>query len=99
MSPEARAYGQALERLGLSVVGAGRLFGVHPRSAQRWAHGESPIPWQVRASLTLMLRHGLRPLIPVNNTLPVPDMDQILITLLQQTNETLASALQGHTES
>lgn len=30
MSPEARAYGQALDRLGLSVLEAGWLFGFIP---------------------------------------------------------------------
>ena len=95
MTPEADAYYKALKRLGLTVVGAGRLFGVHPRSAQRWAHEESPIPWQVKASLTLMLRHELKPPIAVSETLPVPHMDQIVIALLQQTGETLESALQG----
>ncbi len=44
MSPEAVAYYKALERVGLSIVGAGRLFGVHPRTAQRWALEESPTP-------------------------------------------------------
>ncbi len=99
MSLDHDAYCQALQRLGLSVVGAGRVFGVHPRSAQRWAGAESPIPWQVKASLTLMLRHGLRPPLLVNERLPVPRKDQILITLLRQTNETLESALKGHIRS
>ncbi len=92
---EAYAYWKALERLDVPIVGAGPLFGVHPRTAQRWAHGESPIPWQVKASLTLMLRHELKPPIAVNETLPVPRMDQMVIALLQQTGETLESALQG----
>ncbi len=99
MGPERYAYYKALKQLGLSVVGAGRLFGVHPRSAQRWAHEESPIPWQVKASLTLMLRHGLKPPIVVNETLPVPRMDQIVIVLLQQTGETLESALRDEHKS
>ena len=42
-----------------------------------------------------MLRHELKPPIAVNDTLPVPRMDQIVIALLQQTGETLESALQG----
>jgi hypothetical protein len=95
MSSDTYAYYKACQRLGLSVVGTGRLFGAHPRTAQRWAHGESPIPWQVNASLTLMLRHELKPSIVVNDTLAVPRMDQIVIALLQQTGETLESALQG----
>ncbi len=49
----------------------------------------------MRASLTLMLRQGLKPSIAVNATLPVPRMDQIVIALLQHTGETLESALQG----
>jgi hypothetical protein len=96
MNPEADAYYKALKRLGLSVVGAGRLFGLHPRSAQHWAHEERPIPWQMKASLTLMLRHGLKPPIAVDEMLRVPRMDQIVITLLQQTGEALENVLRGH---
>lgn len=33
MSPEAVTYYKAIRELGLSIVGAGRLFGVHPRTA------------------------------------------------------------------
>ena len=99
MSSDTYAYHKVLERLGLSIVGAGRLFGVHPRTAQRWALEESPIPWQVRASLTLMQRHRLMPPIPVDETLLVPRMDQIVIALLRHTNETLASALRDHAKS
>ncbi len=99
MSSDTHAYYKARQRLGLSIVGAGRLFGAHPRTAQRWALEESPIPWQVKASLTLMLRHGLKPPIAVDETLPVPLMDQIVIALLRQTNETLASALRDGRKS
>ena len=49
----------------------------------------------MKASLNLMLRHELKPPIAVSEMLPVPHMDQIVIALLQQTGETLESALQG----
>jgi hypothetical protein len=39
--------------------------------------------------------HKLKPRIAVNDTLSVPQMDQLVIALLQQTGETLESALQG----
>ena len=39
--------------------------------------------------------HRLKPRIAVSKTLPVPQMDQLVIALLQQTGETLESALQG----
>lgn len=42
-----------------------------------------------------MLRHGVRPPLPVNETLPVPRTDQTFITLLRQTGETLESAGAG----
>ena len=75
------------------MIGAGRLFEVHPCSAQCWAGAESPIRWQVRASLTQMLRHGLKPQI-IDETLPVPRMDQIVIVLMRQTGESLETAPQ-----
>lgn len=58
MTPE--AYREALARLGLSVVGAGRLFAT-PRTSQRWAAGEQDIPRAVAIALDLMLRFKVKP--------------------------------------
>jgi hypothetical protein len=59
MTPE--EYRAALTRLGLSVVGAGKLFGVNPRTSQRWAAGEQDIPRAVMIALTLMVRYRVHP--------------------------------------
>jgi len=53
-------YLEALKRLGLSHQGAGRMLGVSPRQAQRFASGESPIPPPVARLLWLMEYEGLR---------------------------------------
>ena len=47
-------YLKAIGRLGLSHLGAGRMLGVSPRQAQRFASGESPIPGPVARLLWLM---------------------------------------------
>lgn len=53
------AYREAIERLGLSQVGASRLFGVDPRTSRRWALGELPVPRPVELALKLMLNKGV----------------------------------------
>lgn len=52
-------YREAIESLGLSQVGAARLFGVDPRTSRRWALGELPVPRAVELALKLMLKHGV----------------------------------------
>ena len=52
-------YREAIESLGLSQVGAARLFGVDPRTSRRWALGELPVPRPVELALKLMLKHGV----------------------------------------
>ena len=42
MSPE--QYKDAIDKLGLTQVGAGTFFGQSPRQGQRWASGEKPVP-------------------------------------------------------
>jgi hypothetical protein len=54
-------YRETLARLGLSVVGAGRFFGVNPRTSQRWASGEQDIPRAVAIALRLMIRFRVPP--------------------------------------
>lgn len=52
-------YREAIESIGLSQVGAARLFGVDPRTSRRWALGELPVPRAVELALKLMLKHGV----------------------------------------
>lgn len=53
-------YRDALTRLDLSVVGAGRFFGVNPRTSQRWAAGEQDLPRAVTIALRLMIRFRVK---------------------------------------
>lgn len=48
-------FRSALDRLGLSQVGAARLVGADPRTARRWALDERPVPECVVILLKLML--------------------------------------------
>jgi hypothetical protein len=50
----ANQFRATLDRLGLSQVGAARLFGADPRTARRWALGERDIPETVAVLLRLM---------------------------------------------
>jgi hypothetical protein len=54
-------YREAIERLGLSQVGAARLFHVDPRTSRRWALGELDIPRAVEIALYLMQRYRVKP--------------------------------------
>lgn len=51
-------YRTSIERLGLSQVGASRLFGVDPRTSRRWALGELPVPRAVALCLRIAERLG-----------------------------------------
>ncbi len=51
----AKQFQAAIDRLGLSQVGAAKLFGADPRTARRWALGERSIPESVAILLRLML--------------------------------------------
>jgi len=51
----AKQFQSAIDRLGLSQVGAARLFGADPRTARRWALGERSIPEPIAILLRLML--------------------------------------------
>ena len=59
MTPE--TYRDLIAVLGLSQVKAGRVFGVHPRTGQRWATGEQDIPTAVQIALELMILHKVDP--------------------------------------
>ena len=47
-------YRTALAALGLSQVGAAKLFKVNERTSRRWALGEQAIPEAVAIALRLM---------------------------------------------
>jgi hypothetical protein len=51
----AKQFQNAIDRLGLSQVGAARLVGADPRTARRWALGERSVPEAVAIILRLML--------------------------------------------
>ncbi len=51
----AKQFQAAIDRLGLSQVGAARLVGADPRTARRWALGERSVPGPVAIILRLML--------------------------------------------
>lgn len=50
-----KQFRSALDRLGLSQLGAGRMFGTGERTPRRWISGDTPIPDTVAALLNLML--------------------------------------------
>jgi plasmid maintenance system antidote protein VapI len=54
-------YQDTIDRLGLSQVGAARLFGVDPRTSRRWVAGDLVIPRAVALALRLMVAHGTAP--------------------------------------
>jgi len=51
----AKQFQAAIDRLGLSQVGAAKLVGADPRTARRWALGERSVPESVAIILRLML--------------------------------------------
>ena len=51
----AKQFQTAIDRLGLSQVGAAKLLGADPRTARRWALGERSVPEPVAILLRLML--------------------------------------------
>lgn len=51
----AKQYQAAIDRLGLSQLGAARLFGADGRTSRRWASGERSVPETVAILLRLLL--------------------------------------------
>jgi hypothetical protein len=51
----ANQFRNAIEKLGLSQVGAARLVGADPRTGRRWALDERPVPECVAILLRLLL--------------------------------------------
>jgi hypothetical protein len=52
-------YRKALERLELSIVGAGPVLGITRRQSQRIAAGDCPVPKPIAKLLELLLKHGI----------------------------------------
>lgn len=52
----ANQFRTAIDKLGLSQVGAARLVGADPRTGRRWALGERPVPGCVAILLRLLLK-------------------------------------------
>jgi len=48
-------FRDAIDKVGLSQVGTARLLGTDPRTARRWALGESDIPDSVAILLRLLV--------------------------------------------
>jgi DNA-binding transcriptional regulator YiaG len=49
----------ALSALGLTQMGAARLFSVDGRTVRKWVAGDAPIPGAVALCLNLMIRYGV----------------------------------------
>lgn len=56
----AEQYCKAIERIGLSQVGAARFFHVNERTSRRWASGEQPVPRVIEIILWLMIKFKVR---------------------------------------
>lgn len=54
-------YRTAIEKLGLSQVGAASFLKVDARTSRRWALGEAQVPESVAMLLRLMIRLKLKP--------------------------------------
>lgn len=53
-------YRDALEKLGLTQVGAGELLRVGPRTSRRWALDEARVPGPVAILLRLLLKKRIK---------------------------------------
>lgn len=49
----------ALKALGLTQMGAARLFSVDGRTVRKWVAGDAPIPGSVALCLNLMIHYGV----------------------------------------
>jgi hypothetical protein len=56
-----KQYADALNRLGLSQVGAAAFLKVGDRTSRRWIAGDAPIPHAVGLLLTLMISKKIKP--------------------------------------
>lgn len=53
------AYNEAIGKLDLSQIAAGKVLGLSPRQSQRVASGDSPVPAPVAKLLRAILRFKL----------------------------------------
>ena len=56
-----KQYADAIERLGLSQRGAGKILGVDERTSRKWIAGDARIPESAAKLLRLMVRLKLKP--------------------------------------
>lgn len=56
-----KQYQAAIDRLGLSQLGAARLFGADGRTSRRWASGERAVPETIAILLRLLLAGKIIP--------------------------------------
>ena len=66
---DAHEYREALDRLNLTQVKAGKLFQVGPRTSRRWALGEARVPATVAMFLNLMLERQFKLEVPATSEL------------------------------
>lgn len=55
----AKVYGDYLEKLDLTVVGAAPVLGISRRQSQRFESGENEVSKPVGKLLTIMVKHGI----------------------------------------
>lgn len=55
-----KEYRAALDKLGMTIVGAAPVLGISRRHSQRIAGGGTPVPAPVEKLLKLMLKHGVK---------------------------------------
>ena len=54
-----KQYRKAITDLGLTLTSAADIFGVTRKTSNRWASGDSPVPWSTAMLLELMTRKHL----------------------------------------
>jgi hypothetical protein len=54
-------FRKAISELRLSQEESGEFFGYSPRTGQRWANDETPVPVSVAIAIKLMLEYGIKP--------------------------------------
>ena len=68
MKMTAKQYQDALDKLNLSQLAAGRLFAVGSRTSRRWALDEARVPAAVAMLLRLMVDKRLKVEVQVEDT-------------------------------
>ena len=52
-------YREAITKLNLTLTSAADIFGVTRKTSNRWASGDSPVPWSTAMMLELMTNKHL----------------------------------------